>query len=78
MQSDEHTSLELQDLASMDRIRNAFKPNQAYEPLLAQNDRDDDNGTESEDEGPAVEDFPFSWVEYSIFLLLGVAMLWAW
>jgi len=26
---------------------------------------------------PPIEE-PFSWFEYSIFLLLGVAMLWAW
>ena len=24
------------------------------------------------------DEVPFSWVEYSIFTLLGVAMLWAW
>lgn len=27
---------------------------------------------------PAEEEVPFSWLEYSIFALLGVAMLWAW
>jgi equilibrative nucleoside transporter 1/2/3 len=76
--SNEQDSVELQELANMDRIRNAFKPKQAYEPLLAHDDRDDDDGTDYEDEGAAVEEFPFSWVEYSIFLLMGVAMLWAW
>lgn len=74
---DQH-SVELQNIANMDRIRNALKPKQAYEPLLAQDDQDDEGGTEYEDEGDAVEELPFSWVEYSIFLLLGVAMLWAW
>ena len=73
-----HFSVELEDFSEMDRIRNALKPKQAYEPLLAQDDRDDDDGTEYEDEGSVAEEFPFSWIEYSIFLLLGVAMLWAW
>ena len=74
---DDHRSIELQNIAEMDRLRNAFKPKQAYEPLLA-HDQDDEDGTEYEDEEIAAEEFPFSWVEYSIFLLLGVAMLWAW
>jgi equilibrative nucleoside transporter 1/2/3 len=74
---DDQRSIELQNIADMDRLRNAFKPKQAYEPLLA-HDQDDEDGTEYEDEGLAAEEFPFSWVEYSIFLLLGVAMLWAW
>lgn len=74
---DNQNSVELQNIANMDRIRNAFKPKPAYEPLLA-HDRDDEHGTEYEDEGAAEEEFPFSWVEYSIFLLMGVAMLWAW
>jgi solute carrier family 29 (equilibrative nucleoside transporter), member 1/2/3 len=75
--SEQH-SVELQELANMDRIRNAFKPKQAYEPLPAHDDRDADDGTDYEEEGAAVEESPFSWVEYSIFLLMGVAMLWAW
>ena len=74
---DNHRSIELQNIADMDKLRNAFKPKQAYEPLLA-HDRDDEEGTEYGDEELAAEEFPFSWVEYSIFLLLGVAMLWAW
>jgi len=51
-----------------------------YEPL---NDAfTDDSGTiegsvyeDYEQEG---EDAPFSWIEYAIFALIGVAMLWAW
>ncbi|KAK4032559.1 nucleoside transporter-domain-containing protein [Parachaetomium inaequale] len=59
----------------MDRIRALFAPPKAsadeYEPLA-----DDDSGTL---EGSTYEEgTPFSWVEYAIFALVGVAMLWAW
>jgi equilibrative nucleoside transporter 1/2/3 len=64
-----------------------------YEPLAAGNDGldedvrrpilvvpdgdyEDDLGMGDEDEESTGE--PFSWLEYSIFLLLGVVMLWAW
>lgn len=55
----------------MERIRNALKQRRspAYEPL-----GDDSDGNE-----PRRARKPrFSWLEYSIFLLLGVSMLWAW
>ena len=59
----------------MDRVRAFFAPAKAsadeYEPLA-----DDDSATL---EGSVYEDSaPFSWIEYSIFALIGVAMLWAW
>lgn len=59
----------------MDRIKAFFAPPKAnveeYEPLA-----DDDSGTL---EGSIYEEgTPFSWIEYSIFALIGVAMLWAW
>ncbi|KAG7149714.1 hypothetical protein HYQ46_001369 [Verticillium longisporum] len=45
-----------------------------YSPII-----EDDNPMEGtallEDDGEGV---PFSWFEYSIFALLGMAMLWAW
>lgn len=60
---------------TMERIKSLFVPAKAssdeYEPLA-----DDDSGTL---EGSTYEDgAPFSWIEYSIFVLIGVAMLWAW
>lgn len=76
--SNKQAPVELQDFAEMDRLRNAFKPKQAYEPLLARDNTEDEDGTDYEEDQADVEEFPFSWVEYSIFLLLGVAMLWAW
>ncbi|KAK4123468.1 hypothetical protein N657DRAFT_680668 [Parathielavia appendiculata] len=59
----------------MDRIRAFFAPAKAtvdeYEPLP-----EDDSGTLA---GSTYEEAtPFSWLEYSIFALIGMAMLWAW
>jgi equilibrative nucleoside transporter 1/2/3 len=61
--------------AAMERIKSIFAPAKAspdeYEPLT-----DDDSLTL---EGSICEEeAPFSWIEYSIFALIGVAMLWAW
>ncbi|MCJ1252921.1 hypothetical protein MMC24_000727 [Lignoscripta atroalba] len=59
----------------MDRIFRALKrrrPSQSYEPL--------EGGSVSED-GTSLAPWPktrFSWLEYYIFLLLGISMLWAW
>lgn len=59
----------------MDRLRSIFQKREAdeqeYRPLY------EDSvalGQESDDE----HETPFSWVEYGIFVVLGVAMLWAW
>ena len=55
----------------MERIRNALKQRHspAYEPL----DDDSDSNVPQRARKPR-----FSWLEYSIFLLLGISMLWAW
>lgn len=59
----------------MDRIRRLFRDEPfetSYEPLEGGSERPDgeriEHGTEAK----------FSWADYSVFLLLGVAMLWAW
>ena len=55
----------------MERIRDAIKRRRSsvsYEPL--------DNG--GNDDCQKEQDVPFSWLEYTIFMLLGVSMLWAW
>jgi hypothetical protein len=60
----------------MDRIRSFFakkSESQEYAPLQADADDNDAATLTSTTEEP-----PFSWLEYSVFLLLGVAMLWAW
>ena len=64
---------------AVNRIRALFRqrPSQDYERI--------DNDSNDEDvrrpvliipDKPLEE--PFSWFEYSIFVLLGIAMLWAW
>ncbi len=63
-------------MTAMDRIRSLFtKPidDQEYAPL--------GGDTEDSDEATLTsvrEEEPFSWLEYTVFLLLGIAMLWAW
>lgn len=61
----------------MDRIRDVFRQRhptgtQEYEPLTTSDE------PSSEESTIVQEEVPFSWLEYSIFLLLGIAMLWAW
>lgn len=64
----------------MDRIKSMFRPRKVgeeeYAPLA-----EEDPALAGEDflEGETSEtEAPFSWIEYSIFVLIGVAMLWAW
>lgn len=56
----------------MDRLRRLWRTEQAYEPLES-SITEADQQTESSRPTPR-----FSWLEYGVFLLLGVAMLWAW
>jgi equilibrative nucleoside transporter 1/2/3 len=63
------------DYKTMDRVRRVFgdeTPEQSYEPLDGGSERL--NGERIE----ASRVQAFSWTDYSVFLLLGVAMLWAW
>jgi solute carrier family 29 (equilibrative nucleoside transporter), member 1/2/3 len=58
----------------MNKIRALFSypvNGEQYEPL---------GEARPDDEEPTItpEDPLFSWVDYSVFLLLGVAMLWSW
>jgi equilibrative nucleoside transporter 1/2/3 len=63
-------------MAVLDRVRSLFKQpadDQEYEPLQT--------GVEDQDDvtpAGAPKDIPFSWLEYFVFMLLGIAMLWAW
>lgn len=60
---------------SMKRMRRVFERETereaSYEPLEGGSERPDGERIEAP-EGA------FSWTDYSVFLLLGVAMLWAW
>jgi cytoskeletal protein RodZ len=70
----------------MDRIRRLFGQ-AVYEPL--ENDEVHNVNTYEDGDASVMVDgeeqqlpqkkiAPFSWMAYSVFLLLGVAMLWAW
>lgn len=84
----------MDDRSALGRVRNYFTKSDSedYDRIASDNDGYDDEvrrpilvvpedqyedeeqlEVEEEPEGE-----PFSWFEYSIFLLLGVVMLWAW
>ncbi|KAK6008673.1 hypothetical protein QM012_000576 [Aureobasidium pullulans] len=56
----------------MDRIRKIWQQEQVYEPI------EGDSVDEEQERQELRDSTSFSWTEYFIFLLLGVAMLWAW
>lgn len=63
----------------MDRLRQLFARREPYEPVIAQDaDNGDADDGSSMRSGKSRTAHRFSKYEYSIFLLLGVAMLWAW
>lgn len=45
-----------------------------YDPLVSRQDED----SESRGSVHGAAETPFDWLEYMVFLLLGIAMLWAW
>ncbi|OBT93835.1 hypothetical protein VE01_08489 [Pseudogymnoascus verrucosus] len=49
-----------------------------YEQLVGREDEEGGADDITLQEALALEEKPFSWVEYTVFLILGVAMLWAW
>jgi len=59
----------------MDKARQLLRRRPSYEPIVEDNDEataiDTGNGKRHQDR-------PFSNIDYWIFLLLGVSMLWAW
>ncbi|KAF2722241.1 hypothetical protein K431DRAFT_284190 [Polychaeton citri CBS 116435] len=61
----------------MDRLRQLLRPEQPYEPI---EDRapDEVEGGEDGDADSLKKQRSFSYIDYAIFLLLGISMLWAW
>lgn len=61
----------------MERFRDIFRRKAAageeYEPLT-----EESHALEESQILEAQDEVPFSWIEYSIFALIGMAMLWAW
>ena len=47
------------------------EPEASYEPLQGGSERPDGEHIDAEEQA-------FSWTDYAVFTLLGVAMLWAW
>ena len=71
----------MENSTAIDRVRALFtkRDSQDYERLVPDEiDRDEDVRRPVLTLPDSDEGEPFSWFEYSIFLLLGVAMLWAW
>lgn len=69
----------------MDRLRDIFGGRSKskdvpaeYEPLRTSGDDVVDREDEVRGEAVGTAEVPFSWFEYTIFALVGVAMLWAW
>ena len=67
----------------MDSIKGLFRPAKPehHDPLeyapLTEEPRELEGSTDQEGE-TFESDVPFSWFEYSVFAIIGVAMLWAW
>lgn len=75
--------IELAESSTMHQIRNFFRRKPTYEPIQNEDERfhDDAEGDEESQEASSTlgeEEKPFSWIEYAVFFLLGIAMLWAW
>ena len=75
---DHRPPIELDYLGKRERTRSMNQSGPAYAPLLADDGEEDAVSNDGSDADLEIEEYPFAWVEYSIFLLLGVAMLWAW
>lgn len=71
-------------MGAMDRLRDLLgKPQEErdassgeYDPLVSAEDEDGERRGSVQSHGAA--ETPFDWLEYMVFLLLGIAMLWAW
>jgi len=62
----------------MDRIRNLLKVQQSYEPIHEYHDNPDISTEDGIEDAFESEEKPFSQLDYWIFLLMGIAMLWSW
>jgi hypothetical protein len=85
----EHPTLirRIASLPNMDRFRSLFTARPRYEPIedrpedgdiIDEEDIEEDSVQNVEETSDASGSDPFSKVYYSIFLLMGIAMLWAW
>ncbi|RYP59076.1 hypothetical protein DL769_008692 [Monosporascus sp. CRB-8-3] len=63
---------------NMDRIRSLLPRNKTDEPEYEPLNEESQSHERTLSSHNVADDVPFSWIEYGIFTLLGVAMLWAW
>lgn len=66
---------------ALDKVRSLFRqpdPEPEYAPIDSELDINDEDVSRPDTYLLEQHEEPFSWLEYSIFLLLGIAMLWAW
>lgn len=71
----------MESQTTLDKVRSLFTApdtEPAYEPVESNIDSEDEDVERPVYYLPEAHEEPFSWLEYSIFLLLGIAMLWAW
>lgn len=71
----------MESQSTMDKVRALFRKPDAepeYARIDGELDLTDEDVLRPEINPREQQQEPFSWLEYSIFLLLGVAMLWAW
>jgi hypothetical protein len=70
---------QLEKAPRMERLRSAFRRLKVDEEQYARLPEDElQESSEDVAEGTGEVVPPMSWLEYSIFALIGVAMLWAW
>ena len=71
-------------MGAMDTLRGLLRKPQEerdvssgeYDPLVFHENEDGDRRGSVQSHG--AQETPFDWLEYMVFLLLGIAMLWAW
>ena len=79
MPTGQHSPVELHELIETNRLELLMDPPPDYHQVGEYGDGDDEVApVDGSEPGHQRRDTPFSMVEYWIFLLLGVAMLWAW
>lgn len=62
----------------MDQAKRLLKRTPSYEPLTGDDGSGEENGHEGTSAPPPDTRVSYSTIEYAVYMLLGVAMLWAW
>lgn len=62
----------------MQKVRRLLRRQTSYEPLAGGSEFEHEQAGQHSVGQRQQQQQPFSWIEYAVFLLLGMAMLWAW